>query len=53
MLGLVVHPHSVECVCRCTRPQVLVSLLMQASLLGVVFARISNSRGRSATIRFR
>ncbi|KAL4421196.1 hypothetical protein ABPG77_010071 [Micractinium sp. CCAP 211/92] len=32
--------------------QVLVSLLMQASLLGVVFARISNSRGRSATIRF-
>ena len=26
---------------------------MQASLLGLVFARISNSSGRSATIRFR
>ena len=34
-------------------PQVLASLVMQASLLGVVFARISNSSGRTSTIRFR
>ena len=33
--------------------QVLTSLLFEASLLGLVFARISNSAGRSATIRFR
>lgn len=33
--------------------QVLVSLMMQGSLLGLVFARISNSSGRSTTIRFR
>ncbi|PSC69266.1 G -activated inward rectifier potassium channel 4-like [Micractinium conductrix] len=32
--------------------QVLTSLLFEASLLGLVFARISNSAGRSATIRF-
>ncbi|EFN52826.1 hypothetical protein CHLNCDRAFT_138260 [Chlorella variabilis] len=32
--------------------QVLVSLFMQGTLLGLVFARISNSAGRSATIRF-
>ncbi|PRW33237.1 inward rectifier potassium channel 2-like isoform X7 isoform B [Chlorella sorokiniana] len=32
--------------------QVLVSLMMQGSLLGLVFARISNSSGRTTTIRF-
>jgi hypothetical protein len=33
--------------------QSLLSLYLQGSLVGLVFARISNSSGRAATIRFR
>lgn len=52
-LAVTLHLVTTPCHAAAPRPQVLVSLLMQASLLGVVFARISNSRGWSATIRFR